>query len=406
MFFQNAIIATVMLKNAKGSLNLSNASDLAFAIVVLTSYFITFTEIIEVSGIKIIAMIGLGVTYITLGIYGFGYFRDKNDNSWTLFYFAIQICFASVIIYLSHNSGLIALILFPLIGQSVTIQYSKSVFIVNLVISLSYILSLGLGMQSVEILWNVVPTFIIGQILIITFIQMVMAEQNSRKELEKAAEELSKANDRLREYANQVEELATSKERNRLAREIHDGLGHYLTTIFMQIEATNLLITKNPNEASSSLEKAGELTKAALEDVRRSVETLRIGKEEIKSLPDRISKLFENINSENINIEFNVLGKHRKISTQGELTLFRSVQEMINNTIKHAKATHISASLIYSKNCQNVILNYEDDGIGSKNPIGGFGLTGMRERVKLLNGRIDIITQVDRGFRIRIEIPG
>ena len=201
---------------------------------------------------------------------------------------------------------------------------------------------------------------------------MVMNEQQARKKLESTANDLSLANKRLREYALQIEELTISKERNRLAREIHDGLGHYLTTIFMQIEATSLLINKNPMEATESLEKAGKLTKEALEDVRRSVETLRGDIEEFYSLPEKINHLFDNLISDKIEAEFKVIGNARKISTQAELTFYRSVQEMLNNTLKHAHASHIWAYLDYATDDKNVILDYKDDGIGADNPTGGF----------------------------------
>lgn len=394
-----------MLKNTKNSFNINNASDLAFALVVLTSYFITFTEINNVTSVDIIALISLGVTYITIGIYGFSYSREKSSKQAIVTYFLLQLCLGSMIIYLSKNSGLIALILLPLIGQSVTIKNKTFVFTINLFITLSFMASLAFGMHSINVLWNQVPTFVIGQILIITFVQMVMNEQLARKKLESTANDLSLANKRLREYALQIEELTISKERNRLAREIHDGLGHYLTTIFMQIEATSLLINKNPGEATESLEKAGKLTKEALDDVRRSVETLRGDNEEFYSLPEKINHLFDNLNSDKIESEFKVIGKARKISTQGELTIYRSVQEMLNNTIKHANASHILAYLDYATDDKNVILDYKDDGIGSNNPTGGFGIISMRERVKLLNGKIDINTNPGEGFRIKIEIP-
>ena len=148
-----------MLKNTKNSFNINNASDLAFAIVVLTSYFITFTEINEATSIEIIALISLGVTYITIGIYGFSYCREKNSMQKIVAYFIVQLCIGSVIIYLSKNSGLIALILLPLIGQSVTIKNKKLVLLINSFITIFYIVSLAFGTRSITVLWNIVTNF-------------------------------------------------------------------------------------------------------------------------------------------------------------------------------------------------------------------------------------------------------
>ena len=394
-----------MFNSEKSGFNIKNASDLAYAIVVLTSYFIAFTEIDGISSGSIIVMISLGVSYITIGIYGYSFIQNKDNYHLQITYYFVQMISAGLIIYLAKVSGLIALIFFPLIGQSVTIKYKRLFLLVNIFICLIYIFSLGFGIQSNDVLLNEVPAFIIGQILIITFMKMVIDEQNARKELELAANDLSSANRRLKEYAQQIEELATSKERNRLAREIHDGLGHYLTTIFMQIEATNLLIKNNPQKASLFLMKAERLTKVALDDVRRSVETLKGKKEDFLSLPEKINYLFENLISETIESDFLIIGTPRKLSIQCELTLYRAVQEMINNTIKHSRATKINSYLKYNPEEKKVTLYYKDNGIGSDNPSGGFGLISMKERVKLLNGDLRISSNIDQGFCVNIEIP-
>jgi len=126
---------------------------------------------------------------------------------------------------------------------------------------------------------------------VLIFTQMAVTEQKARKQQQRLAEELSEANKQLSEYAEQIKELTQTQERNRFAREIHDGLGHYLTTINMQINAANALIKNEPVKAAEMLEKAKRLITDALVDVRDSVYALREESPELEDLPERISSL-------------------------------------------------------------------------------------------------------------------
>src|SRR5262249_49042575 len=103
----------------------------------------------------------------------------------------------------------------------------------------------------------------------------VMSHRRARIQVERLARELKEANQQLRAQAVEIEELAIAKERNRIARDIHDGLGHYLTVIHVQLEAAQTLLARDPNAARQALLKAQELTREGLADVRRSVALLR-----------------------------------------------------------------------------------------------------------------------------------
>jgi signal transduction histidine kinase len=103
--------------------------------------------------------------------------------------------------------------------------------------------------------------------------------------------------------------------------------------------------------------------------------------------------------------ELKVIGAQRPLSPQAMMTMYRAVQEGINNTCKHAHATRLSVTLDYTQ-MEQVRLVIQDDGVGAEQLDGGFGLLGMRERVHLLNGAISIITQPGNGFRLEICVPG
>jgi signal transduction histidine kinase len=141
--------------------------------------------------------------------------------------------------------------------------------------------------------WSVslatLPLFIGGMFFIMIFTQVAVGEEQARHEVNRLIGDLEAANARLREFATQVEELTITKERNRLAREIHDGLGHYLTTIYMQIQASLAVMPRDPNTAVEMMVKAQNLSQEALQEVRRSVSSLR--SEEDLPVPARIDKL-------------------------------------------------------------------------------------------------------------------
>jgi signal transduction histidine kinase len=247
--------------------------------------------------------------------------------------------------------------------------------------------------------------FLAGQIFIVVFTQMAVSEEKARGEVELLVKELEEANQRLREYALQVEELAITKERNRLAREIHDGLGHYLTTVHIQIQAARAVMKGNPHKAQEALGTAQNLTQEALIEVRRSVAALRDMPGDSFSLHEEIEKMLKGAEGAGITTELKVLGTPRALLPQALLTLYRTVQEGINNTCKHAQATRLSVVIDYTHSDQ-VELILQDDGVGAEHLGGGFGLMGMRERVQMLSGQMSVITKPQDGFRLDISLPG
>lgn len=190
-----------------------------------------------------------------------------------------------------------------------------------------------------------------------------------------------------------------------MAREIHDGVGHYLTVIHMQIQAARAVLASDPARANHTLESAQNMTQEALVDIRRSVTALRSSPEDNLTLPERINRLVQNLPAIQIHGEFTLNGSPRSLPPQVELTLYRAAQEGINNACKHAHAAHLWLSLDYSQPGE-VFLDVRDDGVGAADPTGGFGLVGLRERVLLLNGSLQINSSEGQGFSLNIRLPG
>ncbi len=394
-----------MNKNTVSSFNLNTGTDLAFALVVFISFFTAFSTSSISSMFLIMVIICLGIAYVSNGIYGFSYVRKTKNLILKLLYFFLQLIIGGLIIYYGRGVGFTTLILLPVVAHTAMILDQEWSLLVNAAVLLTHSISVWSFSHSIPILWSGVPIFFAAQVFILIFTQMAVNEQKAREKLEKLASDLSEANQRLSEYAKQVHELAVTQERNRFAREIHDGLGHSLTTINMQINAASVVARRDPEKAIYMLENAQKLTAEALIDVRNSVYALRKDAEEIEDLPSRIQRLVDTTKAPEREVIFSLMGSPRIISPQVDLTIYRTAQEAINNAQKHSSASKIEVLLDYSKE-DSITLKVKDNGVGAEKIHNGFGLIGIQERVRLLNGNVEIQNEPGKGFVVKIVVPG
>ncbi len=381
----------------------SNA-DIAFAIVVLTSYFATFSSIRQAAFVDVLLIIILGIAYIMLGIYGYSYAARSENTLLRKLYFVIQLPLGCLIIALGKGAGFSALLLLPLGGQAVVLLTDYWAYLTNLGIVAAYIIAVKSFTSAWPDVWTNLPIFLAGLVFIVVFTQVAVGEEKARKEVERLLAELQETNQRLREYSLNAEELAVVKERNRLAREIHDGLGHYLTTVNMQIQAAMATLAKKPDRARELLGKASTLSQEALADVRNSVATLRAPMDENLPLGAIISDVVKSCECSGIETNFHVLGSERPVSPAVRFALFRTIQESVSNVQKHAHAANLWVTLDFRQPRQT-LLTIKDDGVGSENADGGFGLLGMRERARLVNGDLLVNTSPGEGFVIQLTVP-
>jgi signal transduction histidine kinase len=223
---------------------------------------------------------------------------------------------------------------------------------------------------------------------------------------------LAAANSRLQEYSAQLEELSVIRERNRIAREIHDTLGHALTLLSVQLETATQLEARGDPRLHEELLEARQVTKACLTEVRHSVEALRPDEASAGSLQEQLRKLVA---------EFEATCRQTRITLDLEeathplnpdlcLTLYRCAQEALTNIRKHAHATKVLLRLSTSDGeVRQVELTVLDNGQGCKpsheQRASGFGLRGMRERVALLDGTLRAGPQPGHGWRVDVVLP-
>ena len=236
---------------------------------------------------------------------------------------------------------------------------------------------------------------------------MVRREQEARQRSERLLGELEASHRQLSAYAERVAELATLEERNRLAREIHDSLGHYLTAINIQLEKSLVFNDKKPSEAVQATRDAKRLADEALEDVRRSVGTLR-NAQHVFRLQPALERLVQTVREgSDLEITWRVQGNEQSYPHQSLLALFRAAQEGLTNVQRHAGATNVQLEIELGQDAAQLDLHDNGRGFDAGNAAqrGSFGLLGLRERLELVGGHLRVDSLQDHGTRLNIRIP-
>jgi two-component system, NarL family, sensor kinase len=219
---------------------------------------------------------------------------------------------------------------------------------------------------------------------------------------------LGVAIERARLYARSAE-AGAAEERNRLAREIHDTLAQGLAGIALQLETAEALLEARagPEQVAGPVRAALNATRASLEEARRSVQDLRAATLEGRSLVEALQVLAAHRPDEGQpTLNLNVIGTVPPLSSRIEVGLFRVAQEAAANALTHAGATQIGMTLTSSPD--RIRLKVEDDGRGfdpTRRQEGRFGIVGMSERVRLMDGEFHLDTRPGGGTRIEVVVP-
>ena len=254
-------------------------------------------------------------------------------------------------------------------------------------------------------------SFFMGPYLVTALLMIGLLGQTSeRRKVQTLYEELRDAHDQLQVLHQKEQELAVTQERNRLAREIHDSLAHYLTVINVQLEAAEKLGDDPQSVVLQRVRLARRLALECLQEVRQSITALRAATLEELSLPRALRKLIQEF-TESTGIDVNLklgIPEDMKPSPEAGLALFRAAQEGLTNVQRHAKATSVTLVLNFTAHELELVL--QDNGEGPKQERvteqdSGFGLLGLRERVALLGGQVTFGSADAGGARLSVTIP-
>lgn len=204
--------------------------------------------------------------------------------------------------------------------------------------------------------------------------------------------------------------LAQEEERKRISREIHDGLAQSLAHIVLRTEiAERMLVKQELETVRVELSDMKQQIRGSLEEVRKMIFNLRPMALDDLGLAPALRKYIQDYEDRTrINTEFEVFGKEIRLPSPMEVAIYRLVQESFSNVYKHAKATFVRVELTFQR--QQLRLIVQDNGVGfsigrEDTEAGRFGLMGMRERVELLEGEMQIASEPMQGTRIAFTIP-
>jgi signal transduction histidine kinase len=316
----------------------------------------------------------------------------------------VRAALVSAIFLLAGEAiGLIPILYFIIVPHSYfVLPLRRAVAFTLLCLALLFLGFLLVG--GVQMALALLPPYAGGLLFFAAASAALMQQGRERERAEQLLAALEEAHRRLQEYATQVEALAVVEERNRLAREIHDSLGHFLTAITRQLEVAGKLLPAQPERAGESIAKAEELARESLAEVRCSVAALRSSPLDTAALDQAIAELVEQVRAGGISATLSTAGEPYALSTAANLTLYRAAQEGLTNVSKHAKASAVVVDLTYEP--QQVSLTITDNGVGGRRSTGdGYGLLGLRERLALLGGSLEAGDRDEGGFRLCLVVP-
>ena len=316
--------------------------------------------------------------------------------------------FANVIFYTKNSSGQFVFMLLAVLSFVGT-DYGLVSVNCPLYDIQDYIGCYEAGQQSYILgFYNVLIS--LNMVIFIIFCVFVIQEQRGTIQevnelygkLSVANEELQQANIQLQKYADMKEKMGQTKERNRLAREIHDTLGHTLTGISAGIDACIAMIEIAPDKTKSQLEVISGVTREGIQEIRRSVSQLRPDALERLSLESAIQKLVKDTNTlAKTKVTFDCQVRPLYFGEDEEKAIYRVIQESLTNAMRHGQATQVEIRMW--RRDGDVRLTIQDNGVGCEKIKPGFGTEHIKERIALLNGTV--VFDGSHGFLVDATIP-
>ena len=258
-------------------------------------------------------------------------------------------------------------------------------------------------------------TIVVIFTLLLIFVSVIAGhidrDQRSKQQMRQLLAQLETSHRQLQAYTGRMAELAAAAERNRLARDIHDSLGHYLTAISIQLEKAQAYRERNPEEADRAIRDAKQTAREALQDVRQSVSALRDSGDRF-SLRQSLADLAGRMDGGTLDITCDIEGDETGYAAPVLAALYRAAQEGLTNVQKHAQARHVQLDVQLGES--EACLRVRDDGAGfntdtwalrAASPERGYGLQGLQERLELVRGEMRITSDVQSGTELTIVIP-
>lgn len=238
---------------------------------------------------------------------------------------------------------------------------------------------------------------------VIALATAVTEARGARDRADLLREELAEAHRKLQRYADRVHELAVAEERVRMARELHDSVGHHLTVIKVGLENAERWHDRDPEAAREDVRQAKTLTGDALREIRRVVRALRPAQLDGRRGSAALRELAGSFHGTGLDVRVAVDGEERLLDETREITLFRALQESLTNALRHSGGSTVAVRLGFAPDA--VRLSVTDDGRGAGQAEHGFGLTALADRVRDAGGAMRAADVDGGGFRVSVDLP-
>ena len=265
------------------------------------------------------------------------------------------------------------------------------------------VIVLGIKQQQ----WWSIPVMIFGNVLFYYGAHLVLKlneQENLLKDQENQLFEQKKELQQAQYTMGTMKELYTLQERNRISREIHDSVGHSLSTIIIQLGAISKLSEENNPQVSQMSAQLREFAVKGLQEVRTVVHDLKpeqLTKQQLNVALEEF--IYETKQHSGVEFVFRQNKPTIQLSKEQELTIFRGVQEATTNAIRHGKATKITLLMMYSAN--ELIVTIMDNGVGSSDISLEGGLKALEERLHELQAQLEI-KNTEQGFTVQMKLKG
>ncbi|MBX0354746.1 sensor histidine kinase [Bacillus toyonensis] len=331
----------------------------------------------QVSGWKLVMGIGMLIVFIIT--YRQLYFVQKTFVLWAFIQMILTFLFA-----IFYNPFMIFFGFFT--ASAMGFAPSKKVFRVLLcllVVMLGAFVFVNMNQLTLANLVNIVPMFIL--MLLTPF---GMRNFNQKKMLK----------NQLNEANEQIKDLVKREERQRIARDLHDTLGHTLSLITLKSQLVEKLIVKNPERASVEAKEITQTSRTALKQLRELISDMRM-----ITVEEELEQIKAILQAANIELEIEQEASASSLSPIEQNILGMCLREAVTNVVKHSKATQCTVSVLESQG--ELILKIEDNGIGLEDQNNdGNGIRGMKERIALIDGFVELNT-IHPGTLLKVKVP-
>lgn len=346
--------------------------------VVVTTAVSTFPVLVEQPALRLPLGL-LSVVMVTWALVGLWVVDFRHPPSWAPDVMVLGYAsFAFASLWLSRGGTFV--VVMPVVSIAVLyLSFPRA-------LALSLALSVVASLSATNDLWAAVLHLArtsAAMIFVFVFSLIARRERFARRELER--------------LSGQVAELATERERSRLARELHDSLGHALTVAHVQLEAAR----GDPVNQKARIVQAQTLLADGLRELRRTVGQLR--EKAPLALQAALQELATESRATGLVTEVVLSGVPRPLSADQSFALFRAAQEGLTNVHRHTRASRVVLTLTYGT--KEVSLEVTDDGVTSGTVVHGNGLRGLEERVSTLGGRLRAEPRPGAGFSLCVEVP-